>query len=66
MKTSTILSIISCETLPIILSDTKSTLVPEWVRMLVTSLSDESGSIGTATLPKATAEKKATVQFGIF
>jgi hypothetical protein len=36
------------------------------VRILVTSLSDESGKIGTATLPNATAEKNATVQFGIF
>ena len=34
--------------------------------MLVTSFSDESGRIGTATLPKATAEKNATVQFGVF
>ena len=38
----------------------------EWVRMLVTSFSDESGRIGTVTLPNGTQENIATVQFGIF
>ena len=37
----------------------------EWFRMLVTSLSEESGRIGTVTLPNGTHENIATVQLGI-
>ena len=33
--------------------------------MFFTSFSEESGRIGTATRPKAIAEKNATVQLGV-
>ena len=48
------------------LLDMNIALLPEWFRMLVTSFSDESGRIGTDTLPKGTRENIATVQFGMF
>ena len=40
-------------------------LHPECIRMLVTSLSEESGRMGTVTLPKGTHENIATVQLGM-
>ena len=59
-------SFTSSESFGIILCEMKRTFVSEWVRMLVTSLSDESGRIGTATRPNGTMENNATVQFGMF
>ena len=46
--------------------ETNSTFVPEWVRILVTSCSEESGRIGTMTRRNGVVEKNATVQFGMF
>ena len=37
----------------------------EWMRMFVTSLSEESGRIGTVTRPNGTQENMATVQLGM-
>ena len=48
-----------------ILLEMNIALQPECVRIFVTSLSDESGRIGTVTLPKGTQENIATVQLGI-
>ena len=56
----------SSDSLPAILCDTKMALHSEWLRILVTSLSEESGRIGTATRPNATMENSETVQFGMF
>ena len=42
------------------------TLDSEWVRMLVTSFSETSCSMGTAMRPYAVAAKKATTQLGMF
>ena len=44
----------------------KIALHSEWFRMFVTSFSEESGRIGTATLPNDTMENRETVQFGMF
>ena len=46
--------------------ETKMTLLSEWVKILVISFSELSGRMGIATRPKAAAEKKASVQLGIF
>ena len=48
------------------LRDTKIAFASEWVRMLVTSASVESGRMGMATRPNAAAEKNATPQLGWF
>ena len=52
--------------LGIILWEMKSTFDSEWFRILVSSTSELSGRMGTATRPKAVAEKNATTQLGIF
>ena len=44
----------------------KMALDSEWVRMLVSSCSELSGRMGTATRPKAVAAKNATTQLGMF
>ena len=49
-----------------ILRDMKIALHSEWLRIFETSLSEESGRIGTAMRPNATMENIATVQLGIF
>ena len=58
-------SLSSALTLEASLCETKSTSEPEWRTMLLTSFSELSGSMGMAILPKATALKKATDQFGM-
>ena len=52
--------------LGIILWEMNRTLDSEWFRMLVSSVSELSGRMGTATRPKAVALKKATTQLGMF
>ena len=65
-KTRVSLALTSGLSFASILLDMKIALHSEWLRMLDTSLSEESGRIGTAMRPNETMENIATVQFGIF
>ena len=47
------------------LCETKTTLLSEWFRMLVTSFSELSGRMGMDTRPKAVVAKNARVQLGM-